>query len=49
LAIQPRPSKTLGVPPDRTAGSLCETIDDSIRSIRGGEEAVDKINLAKLF
>lgn len=33
----------------RTAGSLCERIDESIRAIRGGEDAVDKINLAKLF
>ena len=32
----------------RTAGSLCEEIDDSIRSI-GGEEGTDKIDLAKLF
>lgn len=33
----------------RTAGSLCEEIDESILSIRGGEGAVDKIDLAKLF
>ena len=33
----------------RTAGSLCETIDESILSIRAGEADVDKINLAKLF
>ena len=33
----------------RTAGSLCEEIDDSILSIRGGENEVDKIDLAKLF
>jgi uroporphyrinogen decarboxylase len=33
----------------RTAGSLREQIDDSILSIRSGETAVDKINLAKLF
>jgi uroporphyrinogen decarboxylase len=32
----------------RTAGSLTEEIDDAILSI-GGEEAVGKINLAKLF
>ncbi len=32
----------------RTAGSLCEQIDESILSL-GGEEAADKINLAKLF
>ena len=33
----------------RTAGSLTEQIDDSIRSIGGNQAAVDKINLAKLF
>jgi len=33
----------------RTAGSLCEQIDDSILSIQGGEGEVDKIDLAKLF
>ena len=32
----------------RTAGSLCEQIDELILSL-GGEEAADKINLAKLF
>ncbi len=32
----------------RTAGSLAEQVDESIRSI-GGEEAPGKINLAKLF
>ena len=33
----------------RTAGSLCQRIDDSILAIGGEEETVDKINLAKLF
>jgi uroporphyrinogen decarboxylase len=33
----------------RTAGSLCEEIDESILSIQGGEGEVGKIDLAKLF
>ena len=33
----------------RTAGSLCEQIDDSILSIGGGDDGTDKIDLAKLF
>jgi uroporphyrinogen decarboxylase len=33
----------------RTAGSLCEQVDDEILAIRGDEETTDKINLAKLF
>lgn len=33
----------------RTAGSLCEKIDDSILSIGGEEGGEDKIDLAKLF
>ena len=33
----------------RTAGSLRETIDDSILSSAATEAAADKINLAKLF
>ena len=33
----------------RTAGSLCQRIDDSILSIGGDQAATDKINLAKLF
>ena len=33
----------------RTAGSLCEEIDDSILSIQGDEGAVDEIDMSKLF
>jgi uroporphyrinogen decarboxylase len=33
----------------REAGSLIENIDDSILSIKGEEEKVDAVNLAKLF
>ena len=33
----------------REAGSLNETIDESILSIKGEEERVDEVNLAKLF
>jgi len=33
----------------RAAGSLCETIDDSILSIRGEEDAVDQVDLSKLY
>jgi uroporphyrinogen decarboxylase len=33
----------------KTAGSLCETIDDSILSIREDGGDVDKINMSKLF
>jgi hypothetical protein len=31
------------------AGSLTEIIDDNILSIKGEEEKVDAVNLAKLF
>lgn len=33
----------------RTAGSLCENIDDSILSIKDDEDQVDKINMSKLY
>jgi uroporphyrinogen decarboxylase len=33
----------------RTAGSLCETIDESILSLRADGDETGKINLAKLF
>jgi len=33
----------------RSAGSLCENIDDSILSIKDDEDQVDKINMSKLY
>ncbi len=33
----------------RSAGSLCEDIDDSILSIKDNEDQVDKINMSKLY
>lgn len=33
----------------RSAGSLCEKIDDSILSIKDDEDQVDKINMSKLY
>jgi len=33
----------------KTAGSLCENIDDSILSIKDDEDDVDKINMSKLY
>ena len=33
----------------RSAGSLCENIDDSISSIKDDEDQVDKINMSKLY
>lgn len=33
----------------RKAGSLCEKIDESILSIKGDEDAVDEVDMSKLF
>jgi len=33
----------------RTAGSLCEKIDESILRIEGDQGKVDKVDMSKLF